>query len=211
MAARRDPLRRELPARDRSAPAHDRPPMEDSTLGNKKGHPRELHGARGEALRRAAAGAVHGSGSRAVPRPRSCSRTNRRPRLPRSPSVRRWCSGKTVGRSTRATAPWSPASGSVSGGAPADGGVPAVCGARVARWAGAAGGDRGGRDGNPRMMLPAGNPVPASPLHDAVCHVGAEEWALSERPTSMQFADAWGVTILGVEPPTPARGPQRAA
>src|SRR5439155_10652292 len=105
MAARRDPLRRELPARDRSAPAHDRPPMEDSTLGNKKGHPRELHGARGEALRRAAAGAVHGSGSRAVPRPRSCSRTNRRPRLPRSPSVRRWCSGKTVGRSTRATAP----------------------------------------------------------------------------------------------------------
>jgi hypothetical protein len=33
---------------------------------------------------------------------------------------------------------------------------------------------------------------------------------LTERPTSIHFADSWDVTLLGVAPPTPARGPQAA-
>ena len=35
--------------------------------------------------------------------------------------------------------------------------------------------------------------------------------ALTERPTSMDFADSWEITILGAAAPTPERGPKRAA
>src|SRR5207245_7452384 len=113
----------------------------------------------------------------------------------------RSCSGRTAGPSTRGTVRRSRVA-VVPEGASADGGVPAVCRARVVGWAGAAGGVRGGRDRNPRVVLPAGDPVPASPLRDAVCHGGAAEWGALRASHLDQFADSWEVTILGVAPPT---------